>query len=59
MQDEYGETALFGAGKKGHLETVILLLHRGAVVNYQSKVRLKLGNLVMWWSATVILKSAN
>ena len=40
MQDERGMTALFAASSGGHLETATLLLQYGAVVNYQSKVRL-------------------
>jgi ankyrin repeat protein len=39
MQDKHGETALMAACKTGHLETAKLLLHRRALVNYQSKVR--------------------
>ena len=40
MQDERGETALFAASGRGHLETATLLLQYGAVVNYQNKVKL-------------------
>ena len=39
MQEKLGETALITASDKGHLETVKLLLHRGASVNFQRKVR--------------------
>ena len=39
MQDKFGSTALIIASQKGHLETVKLLLHRGASVNSQRKVR--------------------
>ena len=39
MQDKHGSTALIIASEKGHLETVKLLLHRGASVNFQEKVR--------------------
>ena len=39
MQDEHGETALIAASGEGHLETAKLLLQRGALVNFQRKVR--------------------
>ena len=58
MQDERGSTALITASDEGHLETAKVLLHRGALVNFQNKVRILLGNLVrnkfnlaVWWSA--------
>ena len=38
MQNNFGETALFGACTYGHVETARLLLKRGASVNYQRKV---------------------
>ena len=61
MQDEYGNTALIGASFDGYLETTKLLVHRGAVVNFQRKVRLyslefgEESNLVV---AVVCLKTA-
>ena len=39
MQDEYGETALFGACQEGHYDPAALLINHGADVNYLSKVR--------------------
>ena len=39
MQDEYGNTALISASINGHIDVAELLLARGAVVNYQRKVR--------------------
>jgi ankyrin repeat protein len=39
MQTKYGSTALIRACANGHLETAKLLLHRGAFVNYQDRVR--------------------
>ena len=39
MQNKFGETALITASNNGHLETAKLLIQRGAVVNYQKKVR--------------------
>ena len=39
MQDEYGNTALMAASINGHIDVAELLLARGAVVNYQRKVR--------------------
>ena len=42
MQDWYKETALIEACYYGHLETAKLLLHRGAVVNHQNRVRVLL-----------------
>ena len=42
MQNKFGNTALIKASANGHLETAKLLVHRGAVVNYQRKVRLYL-----------------
>ena len=39
MQDERGSTALIAASAEGHLETAKLLVHRGALVNFQNKVR--------------------
>ena len=62
MQDKLGETALITASARGHLETTKLLLHRGASVNFQRKVRVlyrvagKFGRelkfeLADWWSA--------
>ena len=39
MQDEDGDRAFIIASQEGHLETVKLLLHRGALVNSQRKVR--------------------
>ena len=40
MQDKDGESALITACFNGHLATARLLVHRGAVVNFQRKVRL-------------------
>ena len=64
MQDKLGETALITASAHGHLETTKLLLHRGASVNFQRKVRVlyrvagKFGRELkfeladsIWWSA--------
>ena len=42
MQDERGETALFAASDRGHLQTATILLQYGAVVNYADKVRLSM-----------------
>ena len=39
MQEKLGETALVTASAYGHLETAKLLLNRGALVNFQQKVR--------------------
>ena len=39
MQNKLGETALMTASAYGHLETAKLLLERGALVNFQRKVR--------------------
>ena len=39
MQEKFGATALMIVSQQGHLETVKLLLHRGASVNSQRKVR--------------------
>ena len=39
MQDERGDTALFGACQEGHYDPVALLIDHGADVNYLSKVR--------------------
>ena len=39
MQDKFGETALITASTYGHIDVAELLLARGAVVNYQRKVR--------------------
>ena len=39
MQDELGESALMTASTNGHIDVAELLLARGAVVNYQRKVR--------------------
>ena len=51
MQDERGETALFTASSRGHLETATLLLQYRAVVNYQDKVRLL---FVYPWSTMMV-----
>ena len=39
MQDEYGETALIAACGQGHVTIAALLIEKGALVNYQNKVR--------------------
>ena len=39
MQDECGETALFGASQEGHYDPAALLIDHGANVNYLDKVR--------------------
>ena len=39
MQDGDGNTALIKACRNGHSETARLLLERGAIVNFQNKVR--------------------
>ena len=60
MQNQFGDTALIVCCQNGHLETAKLLVHRGAVVNYQRKVRLitphswefgEESNLAVQWSA--------
>ena len=51
MQNERGETALFATSSGGHLETATLLLQYGAVVDYQSKVRLL---LICPWSTIMV-----
>jgi ankyrin repeat protein len=38
MQEEYGETALFGACAAGHVTVAALLIEKGAIVNHQNKV---------------------
>ena len=40
MQDKFGATALIAASSEGHIETVKLLLQRGALVNCPQKVRM-------------------
>ena len=42
MQDEYGDTALMGACKQGHVTIAALLIEKGATVDYQNKVRLSI-----------------
>ena len=39
MQNEYGETALIAACGQGHVTIAALLIEKGALVNYLSKVR--------------------
>ena len=39
MQDKFGAMALIIASQEGHIDVAELLLTRGAVVNYQRKVR--------------------
>ena len=39
MQDKYGDTALTITSGRGYLETIKLLLQRGALVNHPRKVR--------------------
>ena len=39
MQTKFGSTALIAASHEGHIDVAELLLARGAVVNYQRKVR--------------------
>ena len=67
MQDKHGSTALIIASQNGNLETVKLLLHRGASVNFQRKVRVlyliagKIGEELkferaVWWSAFTNVK---
>ena len=51
MQNEHGETALITASGEGHLETVKLLVHRGASVNLLREVRVLaiLYSRKIWW----------
>ena len=40
MQEDYGETALIGACAAGHVMVAAVLIEKGALVNYRSKVSL-------------------
>ena len=42
MQDHLGATALVVACERGHVDVARLLIERGAVIDYQNKVRLLL-----------------
>ena len=48
MQDKFNATALMISCQNGHVETAELLIHRGAVVNYQRNVRLHLHHIINW-----------
>ena len=39
MQNEFGDTALMAASKRGHIECATVLLEHRANANYQNKVR--------------------
>ena len=39
MQDHLGFTALGAASQEGHVDVAQLLIKRGAVIDYQDKVR--------------------
>ena len=39
MQDDFGSTALGAACINGHVDIALLLIERGAVIDYQDKVR--------------------
>ena len=49
MQDKINATALIISCQNGHVETAELLVHRGAVVNYQRNVRLHLHHNIINW----------
>ena len=44
IQNEYGETALFGACRGGHAETARVLLDHGINMDCQNKVSLSLAS---------------
>ena len=38
MQDELGETSLHAASGEGHVKVISLLVARGAIIDFQTKV---------------------